>query len=332
MFRVRHRKAPLFYAALASALAVPLLVACGGGSSGPGANGGGDTGRITVGVPPALDSAQIGYAQDKGLFAKYNLTVETKTLNGGAAAVPALQGGAIQVAESNVLSVIQGAQQGLNTPCFAGDFSFGVQGNPLPLVVAKDGGVTAAKDLEGKTVAVNASGGVQELAAKAYLSSQGVDLSTVKFLAVPMPNMPQAVASGQVAAATPADPFALQMLNAGGKALVNNVLLSIESNPLFVCWTATSDWLSSNPQTARSFVSAMTEASAMINADFGSFRNYLKTSGTTPPPVADNVSPIEFTTKMSRDDVVAWEKAGQKFGIIKGDLPDASKTYSPVPQ
>jgi len=138
----------------------------GGGGTSSNSGGGGIT-SITVGTVPAVSGAIIGYAADKGYFSKHNLDVKTKELNGGAAAVPALQGNAIQVAQSNVLSVIQGANQGLNVPCFAGAVNFGGAGVSLPLIAGGKGGVTKASDLAGKSIAVNATGGVNELATDA---------------------------------------------------------------------------------------------------------------------------------------------------------------------
>jgi len=302
----------------------------GGGGATGGAGSGGEMTSITVGVPPAVSGAIIGYAVDKGIFAKHNLDVKIKEVNGGAAAVPALQGNAIQFAQSNVVSVIQGAVQGLNVPCFAGAFSFGGDGVSLPLIAGGASGISAAAGLAGKTIAVNATGGVNQLATDAYLQSQGVDYTQVKYIAMPFPNMPQAVGSGQVDAVVPVDPFASQILGKGGKLLTNNVSASIAGKPIFACWNATADWVAKNPTTAKNAVAALAEASAAIKADFGSFKTYLKTKGNTPPDIADNVNGLDFTTDLSADDVTKWETAGKKYGILTGGNVDVAKVYQPV--
>ncbi|MDQ2737703.1 MAG: ABC transporter substrate-binding protein, partial [Actinomycetota bacterium] len=258
------------------------------------------------------------------------LNVTTKDLNGGAAAVPALQGNAIQVAQSNVLSVIQGANQGLKVPCFAGAFNANGAGISLPLIAGGKGGVTKASDLVGKSVAVNATGGVNELATDAYLASQGVDYKQVKYVATPYPNMPQAVSAGQVDAVVPADPFAGQILAKGGKLLTNNVVASVAGNPIYACWNASADWLAKNPVVAKNFVAALTEASAAVTADFTSFKDYLKTKGNIPAALADNVAGLEFTTTMSNNDVTKWQDAGKKYGILTDGNADTAKVYQPV--
>jgi len=191
MFRVRSGTKPVVMRALIGVASIALVAGCGGNSNTSSGNGGGGVSSITVGTVPAVSGAIIGYAADKGYFSKHNLNVKTMDLNGGAAAVPALQGNAIQVAQSNVLSVIQGANQGLTVPCFAGAFNLGGAGVSLPLIAGGKGGVTKASDLPGKSIAVNATGGVNELATDAYLASQGVDYKQVKYVAMPYPNMPQ---------------------------------------------------------------------------------------------------------------------------------------------
>ncbi len=322
---------------LAAAFVVTLVAACGGGSDSS-ADDGAPNGAtdevtsITVGVPPSPSGGIIPYAESLGLFEKYNLKVETTQQNGGAESVPALEGGAIQIAQSNVLSVIQGARQGLDVPCFAGTFTFGDEDryNYLTLIAGGGSGVTSAKDLAGKTVAVNATGGVNQLAADAYLESEGVDYTKVKYVAVPFPSMPQAVASGQVDAAVTPDPFASQMLGGGGKLLDNNVAASVKGSPIFACWNASSEWVEENPEVASNFVKAMDEAAAAAAADFGSFRDFLKTGLGVPPAIADNLGVLEFTTEMDEEDVAQWQDAATKFGILEGDDIDPSAAYTPV--
>ena len=330
MFRVRSGTKPVVMRALIGVASIALVAGCGGNSNTSSGNGGGGVSSITVGTVPAVSGAIIGYAADKGYFSKHNLNVKTMDLNGGAAAVPALQGNAIQVAQSNVLSVIQGANQGLTVPCFAGAFNFGGAGVSLPLIAGGKGGVTKASDLPGKSIAVNATGGVNELATDAYLASQGVDYKQVKYVAMPYPNMPQAVSAGQVEAVVPVDPFAAQILGKGGKMLTNNVAVSVAGKPIYACWNASADWLAKNPAVAKNFVDALTEASAAATADFTSFKEYLKTKGNTPAAVADNVTGLDFTTTMSNDDVMKWQDAGKKYGILTGGDVDNAKVYQPV--
>ncbi len=80
---------------------------------------------------------------------------------------------------------------------------------------------------------------------------------------------------------------------------------------------------------AKDFVDALTEASAAATADFTSFKEYLKTKGNTPAAVADNVTGLDFTTTMSND-VMKWQDAGKKYGVLTSGNVDNAKVYQPV--
>ena len=321
--------------ALAGGACVALaLAACGGGGgSSAGASGGsGGVTTITVGLPAAVTADAVLIAQDKGYFSQHHLKVNVKTLNGGAGAVPALQSGAIQVAQSNVLSEIQGAAHGLAVPCFAGAFALKQTSGMgfLPLVAGGKSGITKASDLSGKTIAVNATGGVNELMTDAWLDGHGVDPHSVHYMGMEFPNMPQALSTGRVPAAVGTEPFGTQMVQQGGTLLTGDPEASIQGRPIFSCWNASSDWLGKNQGVAKDFVAAIDQANEFINNQSDQFRAWLKTNSKMTPAVIKDLSLPEFTTSMSTDDVTAWQKAAKKYGILTGADVDPGKVYQPV--
>jgi NitT/TauT family transport system substrate-binding protein len=127
--RVTPRR-PTSRLAMGIAGAAVLLgpAACGGSSGGDALT------SITVAIPPAVSGIDIYAAQEQGYFTQHHLKVKIKTVNGGAAIVPALASGAVQIGETNVLSVIQGASRGVREPCFAGANTDPASGHYLSLV------------------------------------------------------------------------------------------------------------------------------------------------------------------------------------------------------
>ena len=59
------------------------------------------------------------------------------------------------------------------------------------LAVAKNSTVRAAKDLEGKAIAVLSLEGPTKIAASAWLDKNGINPSTVKFIELPSASMAQ---------------------------------------------------------------------------------------------------------------------------------------------
>ena len=82
-------------------------------------------------------------------------------------------------------------------------------------LLAPKGGVTDAKQLEGKTVSVNTLKNLPEVAVRNALEQAGVDPSTVKFVEIPFPDVPAALESKRVDAAFAVEPFVGASAGAG---------------------------------------------------------------------------------------------------------------------
>ena len=323
---------PVVTRALLLATGVALTVAsCGTSSSS--ASGSGTAAAvttITVGIPAAITADSVLIAQDKGYFAQHHLKVNVETLNGGAANVPALQGGAIQIAQSNVLSEIQGAAQGLAVPCFAGAFTLTPAGSFLPLVASAKSGITKPAQLAGKTIAVNATGGVNQLMTDAWLAQRGVSYKSIHYIGMGFPDMPGAIGSGRVDAAVSVEPFGTEMRQQGATLLSGYLESNIPGSPIFSCWNATANWLTKNQKVAADFVAAIQQANGFINNEPDQFRTYLGKTTKMAPKVIQALSLPSFTTVMSNADVTEWEAAAHKYGILTGGAVDPAKVYQPV--
>src|SRR6516165_3330009 len=322
---------PVVTRALLLATGVALTVAgCGTSSSSASGSGAATVTTITVGIPAAITADAVLIAQDKGYFTQHHLKVNVETLNGGAANVPALQGGAIQIAQSNVLSEIQGAAHGLAVPCFAGAFALTPAGSFLPLVASAKSGITKPAQLAGKTIAVNATGGVNQLLADAWLAQRGVDYKSVHYIGMGFPNMPAAIGSGRVDAAVSVEPFETEMRQQGATLLSGYLESDIQGSPIFSCWNATANWLTKNQKAAADFVAAIQQANDFIDNQPSQFRAYLGKTTKMAPKVIQVLSLPSFTTDMSNADVTEWEAAAHKYGILTGGAVDPAKVYQPV--
>ncbi|HEU5421849.1 MAG TPA: ABC transporter substrate-binding protein [Streptosporangiaceae bacterium] len=319
--------------ALAGALGATLAVAACGGSGSTAADSNGVT-TITVGIPAAVTADAVQIAQDNGYFRQHHLKVDIKTLNGGAGTVPALQSGAIQVAQSNVLSEIQGAAHGLAVPCFAGAFDLTDPGTGnvglIPLVAGARSGITKPSDLAGKTIALNATGGVNQLMMDAWLKQQGVDFHSVHYIAMEFPDMPQAITAGRVDAAVMVEPFGTQVVHQGARLISGYLEGNIQGHPIFSCWNGSADWLKKNAAAARNFIAAITQANDFINNQPDQFRTWLQKNSQIPAAVIKDIALPRFTTDMSNADVTGWEKAAQAYGIVTGPSVDTADVYAPI--
>ena len=314
--RTRRGRAARCAAAIASGALLLPVAACGGSGD---AQASGGTRHVTVAIPPAVSGVDVYAAQSQGYFAKHHLSVDVKTMNGGAAIVPALESGAVQIGESNVLSVIQGAARGVKEPCFSGANTDPSNGHYLSLVAAPKSGVTGPAGLRGKTVAVNATSGINALLVNAYLAAHGA--GSTKFIGMKFPDMPGSLSGGRVQAAMTTEPFTSIALGRGAKLLTGTPLSSIPGRPTYSCWNASKSWLADNRPAAKAFAAALKETDAYINAHPDAFRALVGKHLKIAPKIQASMTLPVFTDHLDMGDVTAWENAGKKYHILTSAPP-----------
>lgn len=185
---------------LAAALAALTLVAaaCGG-------DGGSDTasGPATIKVTTFGCEMWNTWAEAKGVFAKHDLDVELVKSTGGSAAVAAVLSGAADLGYVNGFSAINAYNTGFPIQMVAG-----ANTNAAPpaapaqgVFVGTNSPLKTAKDLAGKTIAVNELNGLNQIVTSTWLKQNGVDVSGVRFVALPFSDQVPALLAGKVDAA-----------------------------------------------------------------------------------------------------------------------------------
>lgn len=308
---------------LAAALpAAALLAACSSSATSSSASG---TQSLTVAITPVVATADFYVAQSDGYFAKNHLSVTVKTLNGGASIVPALEAGAVQIGQSNVLSVIEGASHGISEPCFTGAAS----NVSLILMAGPKSGVTSLSQLAGKTVAVNATSGVNQLITEAYLAAHHVNPASVNFIAVPFPDMPSALSSNRVAAELTSPPFSIISAGQGAKVLASNPEQAVSGATTFSCWQASASWLSSHKAIAADFATAMREADAWSSSHPAQFRTFVQHPLKLSPGITSALPMPVWTREISAKDTQEWETLAKQYSIPAG-TPPTSAVVMPI--
>ena len=254
---------------LAAATAVLLLAACGGPSapgSGPGSGGGtdGDDGGltpVTVGVIPIVDVAPIYLGVQEGFFEDQGLDVTLELAQGGAAVVPAVVAGEYQFGFSNVTSLLVASSQGLPLKAVApGNSTTGVPGEDFSaVVVPEDSDVQDAADLAGRTVAVNTLNNIGDTTIRKVVGDAGGDPAAVEFVEMGFPDMPAAVAGGQVDAAWIVEPHLTRALQDGARVVASNFA---ETDPdlLIAAYFTSDQQIAADPGTVEAFTAAMEES------------------------------------------------------------------------
>ncbi len=312
---------------LAAAAALASLAACGSAStktrSQPSTPAGtaattATTEHLTVGLIPIADTGEYFTAEAQGFFAQEHLSVTSATIAGGATLIPALESGAMNVGFSNLVSVLQAGEHNFGVKCLAGTLKKPATGHNLSLLVSPKyaGEINSAKDLDGKSIAVNTLQNINQLVAEAWMQKHGGDPSSVHFVAVNFPDMPAEIQKGDVVAAITDEPFTTISLNAGAKLLDPRPYQAIAPTPLYSCWLVSSSWLSSHEQAAKGFVTALNDAGSYLAAHPDYLRQILPKYTQISAQLAKVINLPDVTTELSVADLKVWETAALRFGLL----------------
>ena len=226
-----------------------------------------DDRSIVVGTAGKETDAEVYYAQDMGFFKKAGLTVEIQTLANGAAVASAVASGALQIGDSNTLSIATARQKGLPFVIFAPGAVYDGATPTTALAVSVNGPVRNGKDLNGKILAGVSLGGLEQLSLEAWLDMNGGDSATAKYVELPPAQMVAALERGTINAASLPDPMLDAAVTGGTVRIVGNNYDSIAKTFMITGWFSTSDWLAKNRDVAKRYADAMAETAAWANAN-----------------------------------------------------------------
>src|SRR5499427_3322575 len=162
-----------------------------------------------LGYMKIVDNAAMFVAMEKGFFKTEGLELETVPMAGGAVIVQGVTSGDLQIGWTNVISLYQAHVEGFDFKLIAGGATnVKGKGESHAIQVLKTSPIKSAKDLEGKTVAVNTLNNIVHLMAMAWVDKNGGSSSKVKFVEVPFPQMEPALIAGKIDAISVQEPFA----------------------------------------------------------------------------------------------------------------------------
>ena len=299
---------------------VALLAGCGGGGDTAEKSAEGRT-KLVVGVIPIADVAPLYLGVDKGFFRAEKLDVEARPIQGGAAAVPSVLANEFQIAFGNSISLLQAQQRGIKLRIVTEGVQAGKSDadSTNGMMVAKDSAVREAADLEGKTIAVNTLNNLGEVTVKASLEKQGADVSKLKFVEVPFPEMNTALERGSVAAAWHVEPFISQLSAAGGRKLFDPF---VETHPRLTPaqYFGSVKFLDKNPEIEARFRRAMNKSLDYAQSHEAEVRKLIPEYSEIPAPVAKKMPLPYWTSELNEDSVRELATLAEKYGVLKGEV------------
>jgi NitT/TauT family transport system substrate-binding protein len=306
-----------------AAVASLLLAGCGGGGE---ANGGQELDpaspvAINVAETAGIPSAFLNYGVEQGFFEEQGLDVTVDTSTGGAAAVPGLINGGIQLAGSNTVSALLAASQGLPVSIVApGTFATETEGEDFSAVlVAPDSDIQEPADLEGKTIAVNTLENIGDVTISAALEEHGVDASTVEFVEIGFPDMIPALERGQIDAAWEIEPFVAIGTQSGNRPVLWPY---VDARPglMVGSFLATNQYREQNPQVIEAFQNGIAATAAAVSEDPEAFREALPELSQVTPEAAGSMTLPVWKSELDVESLTFIEEQMRNHGVISEPL------------
>jgi len=254
---------------IAAVAAVTVLAGCSGTSgSGSGGTGGPlEKTNIVIDAFPAIDSAGLFIAQQRGLFKAQGLNATIKLAATSQTATDGQLKGTYDITSADYVTYIDNALL-RNAPLRIVDESSFLQPNVLTLLVKGGSGVQSVQQLKNRTVSVNAPNDIGTLLVDSLLTDNGVPLSKVKFNNnVAFPNVGQDLSKGAVDAAFAPEPFvSLDGMQAGTQILADLDQGGTNDFPIQGV-AVTQSWAPNNPNTLAAFERAYAQGQQLADTD-----------------------------------------------------------------
>jgi len=306
-----------------------LAAGCGGDSEeSSGGGGGGDSAKpvtLKIGLIPIADVAPVFLGQKKGFFKEQNITLDPQFAAGGAAITPAVVSGDFDIGFSNTVSLLIAGSKNLPVQII----SQGVLGDAddskvwEDLLVKKDGPIKTAKDLEGKTVAVNTLNNICGVTINASLEKEGVDISKIKYAEVPFPEMVGALQKGRVDGACVVEPFVSQG-KANGMKGIDPFYFNTAPNLTVAAYFASKEYIAKNEAVVDRFVTAMKKSLDYAQAHPDEVRGVLTEYTEIPPEAAEQINLPQWKSELTTDTIETLSQLSKKYGYLEEE-PDLNE-------
>lgn len=308
-------------AAMIAAVAALAVAGCGGSDE---KLAGDESGVVTMdlGATGIATDAALMLGIEKGFFEKEGIRVRHHIAGGGAAVVPALVAGEYDVGEGNFISVFQANERGIPIQIVGGineaQTKAGADQDISALVVPANSDIRSAKQLEGKTIAINSLKNLGDLTISATLDKRGVDSSRVKFTEVDFPDMQAALESGDIDAAWMLEPF-LTVAGDDVRVLARPFVETAPRFPLGGVFVS-KQFFDRNPDAIRRFVRGYARSLEYASAHPDEQRRIIPTFTKIPPKVVakmrlPNLSP-EIDVARLRNEL----ELARRYGLVKKPL------------
>jgi len=177
-------------------------------------------------------------------------------------------------------------------------------------------GIKSARDLEGKTVSVNALNGLLQMMGKAAVKADGGDPSKVRFIELGFAEALAALQAGKTDAMVGAEPFGTAAMGSGFPAISSPYQAMSSTGMLTSAYFTSESQLKANPELYKNIRAAINESLEYAQKNPDAIRKQLPKFTKLGPDVAAKLILPSYITQIPRASVEVFSRTGQEFGML----------------
>jgi NitT/TauT family transport system substrate-binding protein len=221
---------------------------------------------MRIGTYPADSFGLVIYAKEMGFFEANGIDAQVEyAASNSSGLTAALVGGELEATCSSMGPISNASLRGIPIRLIAPGGIIASESSTTACVVLKTSPIFSARDLNGKTVATSALKDVIHVALAKWIDVNGGDSKSVKFVEIPVPDLPLALQSGRIDGCSLSEPL-LTNTRDEFRAL-GHIYDAISHRMMITMHIVMQEWLDKNPDTARRLILAMRQAARWANTN-----------------------------------------------------------------
>lgn len=220
---------------------------------------------LKIATTPLDVGAEAFYALAQGFFRDAGIDAQVQAIANGAAVASGVASGALDIGQSNVVSIATAREKKLPFVVIAPAAGYSDERPTTELVAMKTSPLHTAKDLNGKTSTTNGILNIGQIATMAWIEKNGGDPRSVKFVEMPVSSQPAALESGQLDVSLLAEPVLSQTLATGKVRVFSKPYGALGSGWLIGVYFTTDTWARAHPDLVRKFAAVMAQTARWAN-------------------------------------------------------------------
>jgi len=282
--------------------------------------------RIAHNSNAAALPARVADAQ--GFFKKHNINVKFTQVEDVSTLPPAL-GKSFDIVLSAPTLELSATSHNIPMAVVSGA-TVDTEANPtVSLVASGSSGITDVKQLAGKTLGSLSPTGTIGVSTSYWLKKSGVDLSSVKVIAVNGPQQADQMKAGRVDAVVTVAPFSAQLMALPGSVNLGDPYLHLAPKISGINWAASKDWAGKNETAVKNFRAALDEAIAWIGDHDADARKVLQSYTQLSDQVAQKLKFPTYETEVRQSDLDKWLTAMKEADNFNGRVNTSQMVVKP---